>query len=234
MAVIATTSFKTVSAGKILIVEDDVLISELLNDILSSLEYEVVGMVGSLKKAQEFCQRGIPFDLALLDIRMHNQDQGIEVAKLMNQQGIPFIFITSFANKDILQAAVEQQPLSYILKPFKPREIADAVASAFEKMEPRYLVIRERSVVHHIDVNDILYLESENVYVTIHTTSGKIVHRIKLSEILQSLPSSFLRIHQSIAVNKAHIDRIENNNVVLRDQLLPVSRSYKSAVLESI
>ena len=222
------------SAGKILIVEDDVLISELLNDILKSLNYEVVGMVGSLKKAEEFCQRGIPFDLALLDIRMHNEDQGIEVAKLLNEKGVPFIFITSFANKDILQAAVEQQPLSYILKPFKPREIADAVAGAFQKMEPRFLVIRERSVVHHIDVDDILYLESENVYVTIYTTSGKIVHRIKLSELLESLPSSFMRIHQSIAVNKTHVDKLENNNVFLGDKALPISRSYKSAVLESM
>ena len=220
------------SAGRILIVEDDVLISELLSQTLESIDYEVVGIVSSLAKTQEFLQRNIPFDLALLDIRMHNEDQGIEVAKLMNSRDIPFIYITSFSDKNTLQSAVEQQPLGYILKPFKPREIQDSVTAAFDKMEPRFLVIRDRSAVHHIAVDDILYLESENVYVTLYTTTGKIVHRTKLVDLLASLPSYFIRIHQSYAVNKKHIDKVENNAVLLPGQSLPISRSYKVALLD--
>lgn len=217
-----------------MIAEDDVLISELLKEILLNLNYEVVGIVGSLRKAEELIESGVEPELALLDIRMHNEDQGVEIAKLMNTQGIPFIFITSFSDKSTLQSAVEQQPLGYILKPFKPREIADAVSKAFEKMEPRFLVIRDRSTVHHINVNDIQYLESENVYVNIHTITGKIVHRTKLSDVLESLPSSFARVHQSFVVNRAHIKKIEGNSILIGDVELPVSRTYKGALVDAM
>lgn len=221
------------SAGKILIAEDDVLISQLLKEILVSMDYEVMGIVGSFTKAQEFIAQGNLPELALLDIRMHNEDQGVQIAELMNQHDVPFIFITSFADKNTLQAAVAQQPLGYILKPFKPSEIQEAVNNAFANMEPRFLVIRNRSEVHHISVEDIMYLESENVYVNIHTVSGKLVHRIKLGELLDSLPEqSFVRIHQSFAIHRDHVEKLTTNHVVIGGREIPISRSYKGELKE--
>ena len=111
----------------ILIAEDDIFISEHLKQILNKLGYGVCGIVGSYDQAEAFINKNKLPDLALLDIRMHKEDQGIKIAKLLKTKDVPFIFITSFSDQKTLKSALEQEPKGYILKPFTPEDIKEAV-----------------------------------------------------------------------------------------------------------
>src|ERR1700758_3861942 len=111
------------SAFNILIAEDDVIISEYLAEIITDMGHNVCTIVSNYDEAKEFLQHNQAPQMALLDIRMHNRDQGIDIATEMKSKNIPFIFITSFTDKNTIQNAVAQQPLGYIVKPFKKEEV---------------------------------------------------------------------------------------------------------------
>jgi two-component system, LytTR family, response regulator LytT len=72
---------------------------------------------------------------------------------------------------------------------------------------------------------------SENVYVNIHTTKGKVVHRAKLVEMIEALPNSnFTRVHQSFIVNKSYVEKVTSTEVHIAGTEIPVSRTYKSII----
>ena len=107
---------------KILIVDDEVLIAEYLKDVLYSLDFTAVQLAHDCAEAFLMIARKKP-DLILLDIRMNRELEGIEIAKILNDEHqIPFIFITAHSDKEIISKALEMSPLGYLIKPFKKME----------------------------------------------------------------------------------------------------------------
>ena len=213
---------------KFLIVEDDVLISEHLRSILQRMQHQVLGICGSRSEAITCIQNERP-DFALLDIRMHGKDQGIEVAEYLKSIGVPFIFITSFSDKKTLQSAVKQQPKGYILKPFSAEEVEDVIRDCVKELKDDFVYIKESNGSTKVNHSDILWIQADNVYIEIHTAQKKYVVREKLNVFLEDLPEDiFAKVHRSYVVNKEHIDRIETNSIYLGETQIPVSKTYKS------
>ncbi len=118
----STLSSKNMSV-KILIVEDEPLISEDLSSILSQQGYQVIGQAYDGVEALDMIHSRNP-DIVLLDISLDHQMSGIDVARHLNDNyQIPFIFITSHTGTEILDAAKKLLPEGYIVKPFKQKDI---------------------------------------------------------------------------------------------------------------
>ena len=82
---------------KILIAEDDVLISEELSDILIGLGYDVVGIAEDYEAAVNILEVTPP-DIAILDINMQGREQGFEIATYLNEiASVPFLFLFCFS-----------------------------------------------------------------------------------------------------------------------------------------
>jgi DNA-binding NarL/FixJ family response regulator len=108
---------------KILIVEDEPMIAEDLEMILMKEGYDVVGKVYDAEKALDMIHNRQP-DLLLLDISLSSSITGIDIAKIVKDKyRIPFIFITSFSDKDTLNTVKELFPSGYLTKPFKKNDI---------------------------------------------------------------------------------------------------------------
>ena len=103
---------------KVLIVEDEPLIAEDIAQALEKNEFLVSAVVYSKEDAIEQLNINLP-DLVLLDINLSGEMSGIEIAKKINTQyNIPFIFITSYSDKQTLEKAKFTEPSGYIVKPF--------------------------------------------------------------------------------------------------------------------
>ncbi len=114
-------------AIKILIVEDEPLISEDLAQMLQSAGYNVVGQAYDGSEALDMIYNRNP-DLVLLDISLGHQMSGLDIALVLNEKyGIPFIFITSFFDKQTLEAAKNLLPQGYIVKPFQKKNILSSL-----------------------------------------------------------------------------------------------------------
>ncbi|NBD15560.1 MAG: response regulator [Cyanobacteria bacterium] len=115
------------SRGKILIVEDELIIAKSLARQLENLSYELVGTASSGKKALEIIQNNLP-DLVLMDIVIAGEMDGIETGKKIREQfDIPIIYLTAYSDDETLKRVQESGGQGYILKPYKQREVHAAI-----------------------------------------------------------------------------------------------------------
>ncbi|WP_452230930.1 response regulator [Lacinutrix sp. MEBiC02404] len=119
------------SAIRILIVEDDPIISEDIKDMLTSANYEVVGTAYDKTDALQAIEKMKP-DLVLLDINLDGNYEGFEIAEHINKtRKIPFLYLTSYSGKEIVQKAKKTLPMGYIVKPFNEQELFTSIEIAF-------------------------------------------------------------------------------------------------------
>ena len=91
---------------KIIIVEDESLIAEMLKLMLEDMGHKVIGVVHTLLSGQLVIERG-GYDLAILDINLHGKMEGIELAQELKEElRVPFMFLTSYADR---QATLDQK-----------------------------------------------------------------------------------------------------------------------------
>jgi CheY-like chemotaxis protein/DNA-binding PadR family transcriptional regulator len=116
--------------SKILVVDDEAIITMQLEERLHAMGYEVVGMAASGEDAIDKARRLMP-DLVLMDIVMPGRMNGIEAARaIISELDIPVVFVTSYADDTIIEKAKQVRPYGYIVKPFNELEIKAAIEVA--------------------------------------------------------------------------------------------------------
>jgi len=119
--------------ARILIVEDETIVSLDLQSRLESLGYEVVGTIDSGEEAVEKAREFAP-DAVLMDINLKGAIDGIEAAlRIRRSQAIPVIYVTACVDEKTLQRAKVTEPFGYIIKPFEDRELHSHIEIALYK-----------------------------------------------------------------------------------------------------
>ncbi len=108
---------------RILVVEDDRLISLDLSRRLTKLGYEVCATVASGEEAVIKAAELRP-NVVLMDISLRDEMDGVAAADLIREHtGVPVVFLTSSSDEDTLRRAKLSQPASFLLKPYREREL---------------------------------------------------------------------------------------------------------------
>lgn len=117
-------------AVKILVVEDEGIVSIDIRNILTRLGYQVTAAAFSGEEAVEKARENQP-DLVLMDIGLKGEIDGIQAAiQIKTDSGIPVIFLTGFADENTLSRARDVNPAGYIIKPINEDELADTIRKA--------------------------------------------------------------------------------------------------------
>ncbi len=120
---------------RILIVEDERIVSEDLRLCLAKLGYEVCGIASSGEDAVRKAEKTLP-DLVLMDIVLSGKMDGIEAAEAIQSRfNTPIVYLTAYSDKKTLERAKVTEPLGYIIKPFQDRDIHTAIEIALYKHE---------------------------------------------------------------------------------------------------
>lgn len=120
---------------KVLIVEDEPLIAEDIKEILLLVNYDVVGNAYNKEQAFDILKNTTP-DIALLDINLGNNTDGILIAEHINQHyQIPFLFLTSYSTKLILDKVKHTYPMGYIVKPFDEADLFTGIEIALSNFQ---------------------------------------------------------------------------------------------------
>lgn len=129
-----------------MIVEDDLVSAEYLREILKRKGYEIVDIVDTGHEAIHKCQTLSP-DLILMDIMLKDNVSGSEAAlKLHNDHcTAKVIFVTAYAEEEMLDYAVRSKAYGYILKPYREEEIFATVRLALSHDAPEER--REQNVI---------------------------------------------------------------------------------------
>ncbi|MBE0621275.1 MAG: EAL domain-containing protein [Burkholderiales bacterium] len=118
---------------RVLIVEDDIDISQLLTLRLDRLGYEIVAVVDNGIDAIREGGAKLP-DIVLMDIMLKGQMDGIETAKVLQRDyGLPVIYLTSFADDATIEKVEQSGAQGYVLKPVQEREVHAMIKLALNR-----------------------------------------------------------------------------------------------------
>nr|WP_321268140.1 response regulator [uncultured Sulfurimonas sp.] len=119
----------------IIVVEDDEITALNLNLSLQKHGYNVVAICDNAAQAKSKIQMHKP-NIVIIDISLDESNDGIELAKTIRQKhNIPFIFLTSYSDDDIISQAKQTEPYGYIVKPFDPNSLHATIQMAIFKYE---------------------------------------------------------------------------------------------------
>ena len=124
---------------RILVVDDERLLNEMLQECLRSAGYEVDGAYDGLEGIGRL--RYKKYNLLLLDIRMPRKD-GLEVLQFVRQEypDIPVIIITGLASMEEIRATVRKGAFACLKKPFQLQKVllkvSEALASVGDRCSP--------------------------------------------------------------------------------------------------
>jgi PAS domain S-box-containing protein len=120
---------------RVLIVEDEKLVSLDLAHTVERFGYEVAGSTDDGDEAVRLAESLRP-DIVLMDIFLSGVVDGIDAARqIKNKLDIPFIYITASADPETLMRVKVTQPYGYITKPFEVHEVFSVIETALYKFE---------------------------------------------------------------------------------------------------
>lgn len=119
----------------IIIVEDDEITALNLKLSLQKHDYEIIAVCDNAALAREKIDLYKP-DIIIIDISLQESNDGIELAKTIRKNyGVPFIYLTSYSDDDIIAEAIKTEPYGYIVKPFDPSSLHATIQMAIFKFD---------------------------------------------------------------------------------------------------
>ena len=182
-------------------------------------------------------------DLIFLDIQME-QLTGIQFLESIGSKA-RIILTTEFYQYAI--KGFELNVTDYLLKPFSFQRFLQAVNKVMEFYSERsekdkstsdpdsFIFVKTEYRFERIDIDDILYIEGMKDYLRIVCNNKKIMTLQSFSKIEESLPKKkFCRVHKSFIVAIDKIRSVERGVILIADQRIPVSNTYKDTFFSKI
>jgi CheY-like chemotaxis protein len=124
---------ESMSAVRILIVEDESIVAKDVQKTLQGMGYDVPAISLSAEDALVKVQENRP-DLVIMDIILSGEMNGIEAANLIRERhNIPVLFLTAYMDDKIRKAARITETFEYVIKPLDERELRDSVEKAIAR-----------------------------------------------------------------------------------------------------
>lgn len=188
-------------------------------------------------KASEFLSKE-KVDLIFLDINMPDIN-GLKLIETLPAKPM-VIFTTAYSNYAV--ESYELSAIDYLLKPITFERFLTAVNKASNQLslqqkavsrseEGETLIIKSGPFTHQVRTADILYLEKDGNYVTVHLKDKKILVRENMNGVFDLVPANeFVRVHKSFVVALKHITTIEVHQVIVGGTQIPIGSTYRESL----
>lgn len=240
-----------------IIADDEQHLANYLNDRLTALwpELSILGIAKNGLEAMRLVDDESPA-IVFLDIRMPGLT-GLEVASRLDAK-THVVFVTAYDQYAV--EAFDRQAADYLLKPVTDDRLTRTIARLKEKIAQaespgdvagilkqlaqvlptaknnylRWIRASVGETVRQIPIDEVLYLQAQDKYVSVYTKDGESLIRTPLSELSAQLdPNEFWQIHRSTIINVNRVvstqrDVMGRTQVKLKEckAELPVSRAY--------
>jgi two-component system LytT family response regulator len=221
-----------------IIIEDEKPAQEVVKSFLSRIEWiELRAVFGDAVAALDYLNAN-EVDLIFLDVHIPSLN-GIDFLKVA--KNLPEVIITTAYSHYALEA-FDLNVRDYLVKPFSFERFLKAVNRISLRPQPKitgnngkdqgpgYAFFNVNKTMTRVMFDDVLYVESMREYISIHTSSGKIITKMGIGETEDLLGSGFLRIHRSFLVNQMKVTGYNAEEVLIDNIPLPIGPNYKKII----
>ncbi|MBT8259109.1 MAG: response regulator transcription factor [Flavobacteriaceae bacterium] len=228
-----------------IIIDDEASARMIIQQLCNQLsELNVIEEFPNAIQAMKFLNQQ-DVDLIFLDIHMPDFTGFDFIQTLKNP---PQIILTTSDRNFAIEAFEYDCIVDYLVKPVELPRFEKAVKKAEARLneqlaEPSeekeatnkelYINIDRRLI--KIDIPSIYLVEAKGDYIQVKTEDKNYTVHSTLKKIEDKLPSDlFLKVHRSYIINVSKIIDIEDNSVLIKKDVIPVSRSNRPELMRRL
>lgn len=225
------------STHRILIVEDDHLIAENHRERLIDFGYPNCDLAYSKEQALILLSEN-EYSLALLDVRLKEHFEGIELGNLISKNyGFPFIYLTAHSDMNMVKKMVGSKPISYLSKPIRKSDLFGAISIVFTVLPPqdedRFVNLKDGGSNVRFDKQSLPFAQSCGNYIQLkfaETPKSKLI-RMSLENLTTSLDDErFIRVSRFYVINTRHISELNKKYVLIANEKIGITRGMYSEI----
>ncbi|OJY91964.1 MAG: hypothetical protein BGP14_23935 [Sphingobacteriales bacterium 44-15] len=177
-------------------------------------------------------------DLIFLDVEM----PGVSGFELLDQLVYTPQVILTTSKTEYAYNAFQYNVTDYLKKPFTYQRFLEAIQKVSKKSEQEngnaeqdHLFIKSDGKLIRLHNDDILFIESMGDYVKFITPSKKYITHNTIKNLETKVnPQVFMKVHRSYIVNFTKINDIQENVLFINGNMIPISKTHKSGVMQKI
>ncbi|MDN3491248.1 LytR/AlgR family response regulator transcription factor [Winogradskyella bathintestinalis] len=231
-----------------IIIDDEATARAIIGQLCSKIDsLNVLAEFPNAMQAIKYLNQN-EIDLIFLDIHMPDFTGFDFIETLKNP---PKTILTTSDPNFAIQAFEYDCIVDYLVKPITPERFqkaiqkAEAASQSLETVEPSqekvegssgndlYVNIDRRLI--KIDIASIYLVEAKGDYILVKTEDKNYTVHSTLKKIEEKLPNDlFLKVHRSYIINVDKIIDIEDNSVLIKKDVIPVSRSNRPELMKRL
>ncbi len=211
---------------RVLVVDDEAPARARIRGLLEALPgWECCGEAATGEQALMELGQTAP-DVVLLDIRMPGMD-GLETARHMASLDQPPAVIFTTAFEEHALEAFEAQAVGYLLKPLRRERLEEALEAARRVTRAQlaeageavhgpgqartHICARMRGGLQLVPVDEVLYFQADNKYVTVRHLQGQVLIEDSLRQLEDEFGEAFVRVHRNALAARKFLEGLERN-----------------------
>lgn len=230
-----------------IIIDDELMVRTILHKLCDEVaELKVIKIFSNAIEAIKFLNKQ-KVDLIFLDIHMPNFTGFDFIESIKNP---PQVVLTTSDTNLALEAFEYNCIIDYLVKPVSLQRFKKAVQKAgvlkfntaekpvhteIETVTENELYVSVDRRLIKINIDSIFIIQAKGDYIIIKTEAGNYVVYSTLKKIEERLPNTlFLKIHRSYIINITKIIDIENSSVLIKKEVIPVSRYNRPELMKRL
>ena len=177
-------------------------------------------------------------DVLILDINLHNQKTGLEIAETVRKTNKSCYIIFTTGYFEHVLTAFKYKTFDYICKPVTKERLEETILRLFEDVsgsQKKYIRLDTKNTI--INESDVQYIKREGMKIIFHTQHRDYDIYSSFAKIEESLPSNFVRCHKSFIANVNNITKLEPmSNLIYFDKnsTCDIGPKYKDFIMEVV
>ena len=184
------------------------------------------------------------FDVIFLDVSMPEMD-GFETAEEIRKSDtdVSIVFCTSYYTITNAGKGFEVAAEDFLSKPLLYRKVENILNKIYKKKllnaeEKLFLKCHDGLIT--LQLSDIIYIQTENKLLILHTIHGDVQSSQRMSELEKRLSKKqFFRCHNSYMVNFDYVEGVKKDSVLIKDKVqklktIPISKYKKEEFMRAL